>query len=183
MVKGKRELAVIMFCIFLITLVSAGAAADNMFVCDLLSNNVGPKPANTEANGRVTFYLDENKQEITYKLLVEKINDVYMAHLHIGPSGKQGPIAVWLYPFKDHDSTGRMIEGELNGILAEGLIRPEDLEDGIAFTDLIESIRYDYAYVNVHTKEYITGEIRGQVHAQGSASQREENPTAAGTAK
>jgi hypothetical protein len=69
-------------------------------------------------------------------------------------------MAVWLYPT---NSAKRTIEGEFTGILAKGIIRAGDLEEGITFKDLIESMRNGNTYVNVHSKKYIPGELRGQV--------------------
>ena len=183
MLKVEKKLTIIMFCIFFVSLATAGAAAQNMFVCKLETNKIGPKPADTEANGSVIFYLDESKQELTYKLLVEKIQDAYMAHLHIGPSDKEGQVAVWLYPIQDNGQASRTIEGEFNGTLADGVIRPEDLKSGITFEEVIESLNNGNAYVNVHTKKFFMGAIRGQVYSQEFASHMEENPTAAGTIK
>src|SRR5210317_2125181 len=99
MKKQKEILTIIMFCVFTMATVSAGLAAGHYrFSCNLYENKVGPKPANTEASGIVLFQLDEIKQEIVYQLRVEKIQDVYMAHLHMGASNKEGLLAVWLYP-------------------------------------------------------------------------------------
>jgi hypothetical protein len=162
--KGvNRQIVIVMFCIFLITLVSGALAADNMFVCDLAKCKIGPKPSDTDATGNVVFYLDKNKNELSYKLMVEKIKDTYMAHLHLGSSDKEGIIAAWLYPSQDHGYGKRIIEGEYSGILADGVIRQEDLENGITFEQLIESLRAGNAYVNVHTQKFVMGAIRGQV--------------------
>lgn len=139
------------------------SAFDCEFTCSLQGNKLGPKPAETRANGNVIFQLDEEKQEIFYKLQVEKIEDVYMAHLHIGPPSKQGSIAVWLYPADDHSSENRTIEGKFSGTLAEGVIKQEDIEEGITFDELIKHMKDNQTYVNVHTRKYIPGEIRGQI--------------------
>ena len=179
MLKERRIITIIVCCTFFVTLVSIAAAADNMFVCDLEVSKVGPKPADTEARGSVVFHLDENGQEIVYKLMVEKIQDVYMAHLHIGPDGKEGQLAAWLYPTPGEDHEGSNIEGEFNGILAEGVLRPEDLEGEISFNELIHSLNDGNTYVNVHTKEFIMGAVRGQVYSEKLASQMEKNPTTA----
>jgi len=181
MLTEKRKLIVFMLSIFFITVAAyAWAASDNMFICQLKSNKVGPKPADTEANGSVIFYLDESRQELTYKLLVEKIHDAYMAHLHLGPSEKEGQLAVWLYPFREDEKEKRTIEGEFNGILADGVIIQEDLKNGITFEKLVEALRNGNAYVNVHTEKFVMGAIRGQVYSQEFARYIDEHPTAAG---
>lgn len=180
-VNGK--ITIVMFCIIFISFVSAASSADNMFVCDLVSSTIGPKPADTEATGSAVFYLDESRQELSYKLMVEKIQDTCMAHLHIGPSNKEGETAVWLYPPPGHNPEDRTIEGEFNGTLVDGVIRPEDLKNGITFEELVESLSNGNAYVNVHTEKFVMGAIRGQVHLGEFAAHMEENPTAAGASK
>jgi len=181
MPQAKKKLVVIMCSIFFIILAaSAWAARDSMFICQLESNKIGPKPADTEANGSVIFYLDESQQELTYKVLVEKIQDAYMAHLHIGASHKEGQIAVWLYPVREDEKENRTIEGEFNGTLADGVIRPENLKNDITFEELVESLRNGNAYVNVHTEKFVMGAIRGQVYSQDFARHKEALQTAAG---
>ncbi len=164
MFRTNKKYIIFLLCFLLIGFISIVSAEEYQFSCKLDCNKIGPKPADTKAKGEITFQLNENKQELIYKLEVEEIKDVYMAHIHIGPNDKQGPIAVWLYPLNDQDNAQRCIEGEFNGTLAEGTIKPEDIKEGITFNDLIEAMRNGNAYVNVHTKKFIPGEIRGQVH-------------------
>lgn len=183
MLKEKRMLAVILFCVVFVTFPSPGNGADNMFVCDLQCNKIGPKPAETEATGSAVFLLDESGQELSYKLMVEKIHDAYMAHLHIGSADSQGQMAAWLYPVGDHKPENRVQEGQFSGVLAEGVIRPADLEGEVTFEEVADSLRNGNAYVNVHTEKFVMGAIRGQVRQGEFAAQMEENPTAAGTSK
>ena len=168
--------------IYLVLLVFAapGQAAHSQFVCDLSVNTVGPKPANTNAEGNVIFLLDDVKKELSYKVQVEGIQDVYMVHIHMGPSGKEGIIATWLYPADEHNKENRTIEGNFRGTLAEGVIKQEDLGHGITFAELIESLKNGNAYVNVHTKKFFMGAIRGQVYSQELASHVERNTAAEG---
>lgn len=170
----------LVFCYLLIIFVPSVQAAHNQFVCDLEVNKVGPKPANTKANGNVIFLLDEEKKELSYKIQVENIQDVYMVHLHMGPPNKEGIIATWLYPKDDHDSPNRTIKGKFTGTLAEGIIRQEDLRHGITFEKFIEFLSNGNAYVNVHTEKFVMGSIRGQVYSEDFASRMEQNPKAAG---
>jgi hypothetical protein len=160
--------------------VTSGNAAHDQFVCDLKVNKVGPKPANTSAHGNVIFDLDKDKKELSYKIQVADIEDVYMVHVHMGPSGKEGIIATWLYPVGDHNSENRTIEGKFNGTIAEGVIKKEDIMHGITFEELIESLKNGNAYVSVHTEKFVMGAIRGQVYSQEFASNVERNTTAEG---
>jgi len=177
MIKVNMKLTILMVCVFCVIFVSTGWAEDNKFSATLSRSRIGPgHPVNTDASGEVFFQLDENKQELAYKLIVKKIKDVYMAHLHVGPCSKQepsaqspvaqGPIAAWLYPCPDHFAPDRCIEGEFSGTLAEGVIRPKDLENHMTFAELIEAIRNGNTYANVHTRTNVTGEICGQVEPQ-----------------
>jgi len=166
MFKAFRLQIIFLGIILFIGSISSGWAEDCQFSCKLACNKIGPQQVETTAKGEVAFRFDEDKQELTYSLAVENIEDVYMAHLHIGPPDKQGPIAVWLYPSHEHDSMGRCIEGEFGGTLAEGVIRPEDMQQEFTFTDLIQAMRTGQAYVNVHTRKHIPGEIRGQISPQ-----------------
>jgi len=181
MLKANWKLVFMSLGLFFIFTATLGTAAENMFVCDLECSNIGPKPANTSAKGSVVFLLDDSKQELAYRVLVEKVEDAYMAHLHIGPAGKEGKLAAWLYP--GQESKNRIIEGQFTGTLAEGVIRPENLESGITFDELIESLQKGNAYANVHTKKFVMGAIRGQVYSEGFASRMERMPAAAGEAK
>jgi CHRD domain len=163
MTKLNKKLTFIILCLFLAATVSIVWASICKFGCCLECNKSAPKPVLTDATGKVFFQLDEAKHELSYKLEVEKLRGAYMAHLHIGSTDKEGPIAVWLYPPHNHNAPNRLIEGEFNGILSQGVIRPEDLNDGITFDDLVKSMKNGKAYVNVHTKKYVRGEIRGQI--------------------
>ena len=180
MFKIRLELTIFMFCTFFVILATAGWAEDYQFKGSLDCSKIGPHhPIQTEASGEIFLQLDESKQELAYKLSVEKIKDVYMAHLHLIPSSNQvqreqgpigeepidhqGPLIAWLYPSIDYDAPDRCIKGEFSGILAEGVVRPEDLENDITFADFIEELRKSNIYVNVHTRKYVFGEICGKI--------------------
>jgi len=164
MSRTSKQYIIFLLCLLFVGFISTVSAEEYQFGSKLCCNRIGPKPANTEAKGEISLQLNENKQELIYEVKVEGVKDVYMAHIHIGSSDKQGPIAVWLYPLNDHDSAQRCIEGEFAGTLAEGTIKTEDIKEGITFNNLIEAMRNGNAYVNVHTKKFIPGEIRGQIH-------------------
>ncbi len=172
MFKINMKFSIFMVSVFFVIYTSAGWAEEYKFTGNLSCSNIGPRhPKQSAATGDVSFQFDATKQELTYIINVEKIKDVYMAHLHVGPCNEktpidQGPIAAWLYPRADHDTKGSQIEGEFTGILAKGVIRQEDLKNDITFEDLIAAMRNGNAYTNVHTRAYITGEICGRIKPQ-----------------
>ncbi|MDX1746754.1 MAG: CHRD domain-containing protein, partial [Halobacteriales archaeon] len=52
----------------------------------------------TRAQGQATFQVSRDGGSIDFKLNVANIEDVLMAHIHMGPPGTNGPVVVWLYP-------------------------------------------------------------------------------------
>ena len=100
-----------------------------------------------------------------------------VAHIHIGPPGANGPIAVWLYP-STAQVPGAPGGGPINGVIASGTFTAADLTapagawDG-TWESLLAAIRSGGAYTNVHTNDGVDpantgpgdfpgGEIRGQ---------------------
>lgn len=74
-----------------------------------------------------------------------------------------GGIVVWLYPAAP---PAQLLPGRTNGILAEGVITQDDLTGalaGMTLHDLMMAILHDKIYVNVHTRQYPKGEIRGDI--------------------
>lgn len=118
----------------------------------------------TNAQGQATFKVSKDGSSINYKLIVANIENVLMAHIHNAPAGENGGVVVWLYP----DSPPPVpIEGGFQGILAEGTITADDLVgsmEGQTLDDLIEEIKAGNTYVNVHTDQNPSGEVRGQIH-------------------
>lgn len=117
----------------------------------------------TVAQGQATFQLGANGTSLRYRLNVANIENVLMAHIHVAPRNENGPIVVWLYPSAPPP---QLIEGRFQGVLAAGVIRDSDLVgrlDGQTLADLIDEINAGNAYVNVHTTQFPSGEVRGQI--------------------
>jgi hypothetical protein len=117
----------------------------------------------TIAQGQAIFHLSKDGTELSYKLIVANIENVLMAHIHIGPAGVNGPVVVWLYP---EGPPPQLIEGRFDGILAEGVITEADLVGmlaGMTMDDLVAEMLAGNTYVNVHTTQFPGGEIRGQI--------------------
>jgi hypothetical protein len=131
---------------------------------------------NTRAKGEAEFKLSKDGTELRYKLKVSKIENAFMAHIHLGPAGANGPIVVWLFP-GTAPVPGPLGVGRQNGKLAEGTITAANLVGPLAghpLSDLVAAIQAGNAYVNVHTNDGIAptntgpgdfpgGEIRGQL--------------------
>lgn len=121
-------------------------------------------PVDTRAQGEAIFHLSDDGAEISYKLTAANIENLLMAHIHLGPPNDNGPVVVWLYP-KDGPPP-LLIEGRFDGVLAEHIITADDLTGPLAgesLDSLITHIRNGNAYVQAHTEQNLPGEIRGRI--------------------
>ena len=114
----------------------------------------------TRARGVAIFRLSADGTELSYRLIASNIQNVLMAHIHCcaGPGANAG-IAVWLYP---DGPPPALIPGRHDGVLATGTITEGDVT-GMSLAELVDEIRAGTAYVNVHTSQVPSGEIRGQL--------------------
>jgi hypothetical protein len=117
-------------------------------------------PVDTDAKGAAIFRTSNDETELNYRLIVGNIEDVTAAHIHLAPRGENGPVVAFL--FNPEEPT----EGITNGVLAEGTITSADLVgplEGSTLSELIDEMEAGNTYVNVHTVEHPSGEIRGQI--------------------
>jgi uncharacterized repeat protein (TIGR01451 family) len=111
------------------------------------ANEVPPVP--TDAMGLASFVLNQTTNELIYGIQFNDIDNITAAHLHQAGAGANGPVVVTLY--------------------AGGGIQPsptEPLQGRITIAPaLAASIAANPAgfYVNVHTSDFPSGEIRGQL--------------------
>jgi hypothetical protein len=151
-------------------LASGADAADRNFTAHLHGRD--EVPANeSHGQGQVILKLNAAETELSYKLISSNIENVIVAHIHLGPVGVNGPVVVFL--------TGTFApgEGRTNGVLATGTITAANLTGplaGMPLSVLVDHIRDGNTYVNVHTLDLVppagtgpgdlpAGEIRGQI--------------------
>ncbi|MFP4628517.1 MAG: CHRD domain-containing protein [Halobacteriales archaeon] len=150
-----------------VTIGGAGSAtargSGRRFTAHLAGRNEVP-PVATNARGQATFRLDRDGAELSYRLIVANIEDVLMAHIHLGGTDENGPVVAWLYP--EGGPPPSLIEGRFSGVLATGTVTADALVgslDGEPLGALVDEIRAGNAYVNVHTSANPAGEVRGQI--------------------
>ncbi len=178
MKKVRRVIFVLAIVVSLVT--TASVLADSLKFKTKLSGDQEVPPVgvviDTQARGKAEFKLSKDGTELHYKLSVSRIENAFMAHIHIGPVGVNGPIVVWLFP-STAPVPGPLGAGLQHGKLAEGTITAADLVGPLAghpLSDLIAAIQAGNAYVNVHTNDGVAptntgpgdfpgGEIRGQL--------------------
>lgn len=112
---------------------------------------------------RATFMPNEDETEMHYMLEVRNLEDITMAHVHLGMMHHLSTPVVWLYP---PSPPPKLVPGRFTGVLIEGTITARNLVGplrGHPLSDLIEEMRAARAHVNVHTKEHPEGSICGEI--------------------
>ncbi|WP_158057060.1 CHRD domain-containing protein [Halorussus halophilus] len=135
--------------------------ATTLFVAALSGVEQNP-PVETPATGLAIFAVGEDG--VDYSLAVANVENVIMAHVHLGGPDENGPVGVWLYPSVDAREP-ELRQGESNGVIAQGTITSDEFVgplDGESLSVLLDAMRSEEAYVNVHTQQNEAGEIRGQ---------------------
>lgn len=121
-------------------------------------------PANDSlARGQAIFQLSQDGSELHYRLIVANIQNVVQAHIHLAPVGVNGGIVVWLYP---SGPPATLIPGRSQGVLQEGTITAASLVNALAgepLSRLLAEMQAGNTYVNVHTSQFLPGEVRGQI--------------------
>ena len=122
-----------------------------------LSGDQEVPPIQSNASGIAWF--NSNQDSLEFEINVTDLQGITMAHLHNGKQGEIGPPVVALYK---SDSPTILI----NGKLASGNITINMLEGsmtGKQIANLTTAMKNAETYVNVHTQQNPTGEIRGQI--------------------
>lgn len=144
------------------------ASPATSFTASLSGANEVP-PVTTPATGTATLTI--SGQQIQYTVNVTGITNAVVAHIHIAPTGQNGPVRLNLC------GTGDPLPACTSGtgVLATGTNGTTVGTPAITFDSLVSAMRTGGAYVNVHTSsEGCTagepgcnagGEIRGQVEA------------------
>jgi YD repeat-containing protein len=123
---------------------AAFAAATSFDVALSGQHDVPPIKTDGSGTAKVTYDPASRKVEwtVTYKGLKSPVT---MAHFHLGAEGANGPPVVWLTKKGDKDVK--------SPIVGSAVLTPDQAKQFLAGA----------WYVNVHTKQYPDGVIRGQV--------------------
>ena len=137
---------------------AGSALAQGNFIAHLDGASQVP-PVDTLAQGQ--FVAKLRGDELSYKLIVANITNVFASHIHCGAADVTGPIGVTLF-------SGSPMA--VNGILAQGPILAPNPGNACGWADLddvIDALLSGDTYINVHTTQNPPGEIRGQVEIAG----------------
>jgi len=130
------------------------ATAPTTFYADILGRNEVPPVLSSTKGGLASFSYDTSTNTLGFEISFTEPISLTMSHLHRGPSGKNGPVAVSLLPVgayaanTAYPGTATLSDADEALLLAGGL------------------------YANFHTTEVPAGEIRGQVVPQATPDLR-----------
>lgn len=129
---------------------------DVFAVLSLTGAKERPTPVITTATGAATFELLPGGS-VRYTLTVAGLTGATMAHIHHAVADSAGPIAVPLF-------NSATPTGPLTGTLASGTFTASNIQlPGVSMDSLLTLMRRGRTYVNVHTEDNPSGEIRGQI--------------------
>lgn len=126
--------------------------SDRNLVSSLLGRNEVPVPdgpASGDKDGRALAMMRLVGDRLTYKVIWTKVDTPTKGHLHLGAVGTNGPLKVDLF--------GEQAPGARS---ASGTVQVTDPETLAALRD--EPTGF---YVNLHTKEFPGGAVRGRLHS------------------
>ena len=146
-----------LFVLAVAIMLGAGHASAENFVAHLDQKETVPTAAvQTNATAQLVVK-EQDDANLSFMLLVAGLQNVAAAHIHCAPVGVAGFVGVTLFLSAPIDA---------NGILAQGPIAgpdPGNLCGWLDNDDVIDAIDAGDAYVNIHTLQNLSGEIRGQL--------------------
>src|SRR5437870_11056163 len=104
---------------FAVTVARADDGAGTQWNAVLAGINERPTPRDTHARGVAVFELSADGESMHYKVIAANINNVIMAHIHLGDANTAGPVIVWLYPIGGPPPAAPG-GGRFHGVLAPG---------------------------------------------------------------
>ena len=129
--------------------------ANHEFAANLAGQQEVP-PVDTQAIGEAIFVpIQPSNETIDFYVNATGIQAVTQAHIHSGNPGENGPIVVTLFTLNPVQ----------NGVSINGSIAANNLEgpmQGKTVAELIDAIKSNTTYVNVHTEQNPNGEIGRQ---------------------
>jgi hypothetical protein len=122
-------------------------------------------PISTAATGTFTANVTANPTTITYTLTYSNLSSTAsMAHIHFGQEGVNGGIVAFLCggggkpacPATGGTVNGTIVAADILALPAQGIAAGE-------MNEVLKAMAVGATYVNVHSANFGTGEIRGQV--------------------
>lgn len=124
-------------------------------------------PVQTLAFGNAKFVANKSRDRLKFFLSVNNIRNFVQAHIHFGERGENGPVLAFLFGADletlEEQNGISTFGGVVTGTITDDDIVPNDV--GIkTVEDLIKFMEQGQTYVNAHTEQNPSGEIRGQIN-------------------
>ncbi len=149
---------------------------DRRYATKLVGESEVP-PVSTDAYGLAQYAYDGGAGKLGFVHLFSlHQREIVAAHLHLGAKGENGPVVASLFGDDGPSDTlrrARRAERTLYVSALQGVLTAGNLTgplQGRPLDALVRAIDEGNVYVNVHTRTYPDGEIRGQLYASGSDS-------------
>jgi hypothetical protein len=164
----------IVFVLFLVVVAVAVPQRFREIKATLLGYEEVPAVSST-GDGEFRARVLNNESEIRYELKYSELEgNVQQAHIHFGQHSVNGGIVVFLCSNLGNGPAGTQpcppppatVTGTLTASDMVGTAAAQGIAAG-EFAELVEAIRQNKAYVNVHSDKHPGGEIRGQIDPTG----------------
>ena len=138
---------------------AAPAIIDDETYTAVLDGDQEVPPSGSRARGTATYELEDDGTRLSYSHRIRALRSITMAHLHLAPAGANGPIVAFLLTPGEFDArrARRGFEGELTAADLIGPLAGQPLDA------LIAEIEAGNIYINIHSEQVPSGEIRGQL--------------------
>ena len=120
----------------------------------------------TSGFGQAIVTIDDSSQTITFGLRWSGLTGPPLfAHIHIGQTGVAGGVSAFLCGGSTKPACPQATSGQIQGtIVPADVIGPSG--QGVSageWSKLVQAIRSGNTYANMHTPQFPSGEIRGQI--------------------
>ena len=139
----KFMLSTFVLALALLTFAHLAAATDMHAKATLTGAAEVPGPGDPDGGGAAQVTLNSDKNEVCYDVTVTKIDEATAAHIHEGAMGKDGPVKVGLDTPKGGATKG--CKSADAAVVKDMMANPANY------------------YVNVHSKDFPKGAVRGQL--------------------
>lgn len=114
-----------------------------------------PNPVTTSTSGSAVLTV-LGTDSIEYLMYVTNGDSITASHIHAADANAAGPIMVFTF--------GGPVTGRVDGLFRFGYItRGGTFSGAFTFDSVLTRMRNGTAYLNVHTRRFAPGEIRGQI--------------------
>jgi hypothetical protein len=150
----KRLIGIVLIVVVMAAIIGVGMVAgdvdtDRLFIAPLLGRFEVPPVLGSPGRGVAGFQYDGT--QLTFVLLTSNVPQGLFAHIHCNVAGVNGPIGVTL---------------SATTPIAAGTRTAPDAGNAcgwVTLDDVAEAMANGGAYVNYHTPEHRSGELRGQI--------------------